>query len=402
VGAGVRRSVESIEAQVEREFFETVGRDAREVAEEEAAAAGLAAISLADPFDSLGAAQPHVAGGRPILASQGLGIRASQRAMDASESQQQRLAAGQERQQQQQQQEQGPVLVEVVPGCSFLVPANAGPAGLELGLARILATCPPLMELIQGSYVLQLATGPGALAAMTAVRACGARRTLATHAERARLSALASTLAANSPRLVVERLKLAQLVWGDGPSARNVLTLGAAHGGYSVILVTDLGAAVKAEVAAQGCETKALTSSSQGGLQHWQLPVAQPGIVGTAAHQQAPGQGWGLALRTLLEGARLAAVGHVPASLGPTSVQHHNPHSAPDTATSPGQHQGQAKVLITQLSKEHSAEVVAGAQAEGWRLHEGLSLAAQSAAGAHLQGGLVGGGMVPAVFLLDG
>jgi hypothetical protein len=191
-------------------------------------------------------------------------------------------------------------------------------------------------------------------------------------------------------------------VWGHGPSVRNVLTLGSAHGGYPVILCSDLGAAVQAELKSQeGRESSAHTATPHGGLQHWQLPAAQPGLVHTSPQQASSAAvGWGPALRVLLEGARLAAVGHVPASLVPSPVHHHHPPPDPMCTGSAGHHQGQPKVLITQLPSERSAEVAAVAQSEGWHLHAGLSAAAQSTI-ANMQGSLQGSGIMPAMFVLE-
>lgn len=65
------------------------------------------------------------------------------------------------------------------------------------------------------SVHVQVATGPGALAGMTAVRVGGAKRVLLTSPSRTALQGLAQCVHANAARLVVERVKVAQLDWGN-------------------------------------------------------------------------------------------------------------------------------------------------------------------------------------------
>ena len=77
--------------------------------------------------------------------------------------------------------------------------------GLEVMLAQIKCptahACPPL------------AKGPSGIASMAAVRS--ARRVVATHADRLPLESLMSNLRLNSARLVVERLRVCHLAWGN-------------------------------------------------------------------------------------------------------------------------------------------------------------------------------------------
>lgn len=84
---------------------------------------------------------------------------------------------------------------------------------LELTLARLVAAAPPcVVAALGGQQVLQLAAGPGGTAALAAVRSrAGAQRVLATHGVRGCLDAVARALHANAARVVVERLRVAQV-----------------------------------------------------------------------------------------------------------------------------------------------------------------------------------------------
>lgn len=105
-------------------------------------------------------------------------------------------------------------------------------AALEADMARLIAAAPAcLAQAAAGQLLLQLAAGPGGLCALAAVRGrLGARKALATHPHRPAINAVAHALHANAARVVVERLRVARLAWGDGGSVRNALELTAGVG----------------------------------------------------------------------------------------------------------------------------------------------------------------------------
>ncbi|KAL6748966.1 hypothetical protein V8C86DRAFT_2863232 [Haematococcus lacustris] len=218
---------------------------------------------------------------------------------------------------------------------------------------------------------------------MTAVRKCGVRRVLATHSQRSSLTALTASLHANASALVVERLRLAQLVWGVPSMVRGLLAAlahaggprgevghsacvgwagsqgacssiaspgrcrggraavgkdaagcagftlprdtteqqqaGRLAGGCQVILCADLVNAVLAELPGQGVGSEDAAIKVEGARQAWQVRSARDDDVGVSPADAE--QAWTRALRSVLSGARWAALGVLASDVFESAVQ---------------------------------------------------------------------------------
>lgn len=323
----------------------------QEVLSEELAAAGIRGIRLADPFEAAAAASLQAQQQQQQPQPGSGGVQGPGSGMTAEE-------------------------VEVWPGLRFLRPplapesmagATAGwgelprAAALETHLARLLsAQAPPLFQAVHGAAVLQMGAGPGGLAALAAVRRGGARRVLVTHWVRTCLDAVAGALHANAARVVVERLKVAQLAWGNPTCARNILAQGAQQGGFSLVLCADLEGAAAAEAGAG------------------------------AGQRLLPGQGLHPpGLRAVLQGARQAALGQAPpppkapavtasTTSGSPAAQQQEAAAATAGTAPEGQLQGkpgQSGSLLVLASPAQVPALTEAAAATGWALDAGACAA---------------------------
>jgi len=237
-GAGPRTlaSASDMERALEAEFFATVQRNTQDVVSEELATAGFAGITLTGPES-----------GRPNNGSPFIPVQQAPSALVQPLQQAPSLEVKYPKVwPKQQPPAQQPSIatadtVTIAPGLSFsrhwpqlssghpYCQGTDAPLLLkqaaenEVLLASLLVRNRLLRAMLANAQVLQMVAGPGALAAATAVRV-GAKRVLVTHPERGYLACLASSLHENRSKLVIERLRVAQLVLGgDAGLVRNAM-----------------------------------------------------------------------------------------------------------------------------------------------------------------------------------
>ncbi|KAF5833876.1 hypothetical protein DUNSADRAFT_9671 [Dunaliella salina] len=276
-GAGPRTLASDMEKALEAEFFATVQRDTQDVVSQELATVGLAGITLAGPESSVPSSSPLI----PAQQAPSVSLQPLQHIPPLEA----KFPKAWPKQQPPSQQPSIAIsdVVTIAPrlslsrhwpqlssGHSYCRGTDAPPllkqaAENEVLLANLIVRSHLLQAILANAQVLQMAAGPGAVSAAAAVRV-GAKRVLVTHPERAFLACLASSLHENRSKLIIERLRVAQLaLGGDAGLMRNAMEQAFPPQSSSyvdeqgqpqpqpqagkVVLCADLSTAVAAEVA---------------------------------------------------------------------------------------------------------------------------------------------------------